>query len=312
MGSYTAYAGWQSRLSKDGEVVAKNRADHRKLAPWLFLFITLGYTGGILSLVMQRQPILESPHFLTGTLVLALLGLNSLLSLIGFAPVALAAQSTPKPTSLWQVIESGGVMMYPLAALSVLALSLIFVFVFTLRRGSVVTGRYMQAADALLRKKDHLSLLAVSNRHRDAVASVMEKSLYFLTNNPGATITEVREVAMAEGVRLAGLWNQRVSYLADIGSIAPMVGLFGTVLGMIKSFTAVSGEMATSRSLLLSSGVAEALIATAAGLVIGIPAMAAFAFFRGRVQTMVSELEASSTVLMAQLSIGMPSRNIRD
>jgi biopolymer transport protein ExbB len=70
--------------------------------------------------------------------------------------------------------------------------------------------------------------------------------------------------------------------------------------------------MATSRSLLLSSGVAEALIATAAGLVIGIPAMAAFAFFRGRVQTMVSELEASSTVLMAQLSIGMPSRNIRD
>jgi biopolymer transport protein ExbB len=170
----------------------------------------------------------------------------------------------------------------------------------------------MQAADALLRKKDHLSLLAVSNRHRDAVASVMEKSLYFLTNNPGATITEVREVAMAEGVRLAGLWNQRVSYLADIGSIAPMVGLFGTVLGMIKSFTAVSGEMATSRSLLLSSGVAEALIATAAGLVIGIPAMAAFAFFRGRVQTMVSELEASSTVLMAQLSIGMPSRNIRD
>jgi len=236
----------------------------------------------------------------------------SMLSLIGFAPVALAAQATPKPTSLWQVIESGGVMMYPLAALSVLALSLIFVFVFTLRRGSVVTRRYMQAADALLRKKDHLSLLAVSNRHRDAVASVMEKSLYFLTNHPGATITEVREVAMAEGVRLAGLWNQRVSYLADIGSIAPMVGLFGTVLGMIKSFTAVSGEMATSRSLLLSSGVAEALIATAAGLVIGIPAMAAFAFFRGRVQAMVSELEASSTVLMAQLSIGMPARNNRD
>lgn len=77
----------------------------------------------------------------------------SMLSLISFAPVALAAQATPKPTSLWQLIESGGVVMYPLAALSVLALSLIFVFVFTLRRGSVVTGRYMQAADALLRKK---------------------------------------------------------------------------------------------------------------------------------------------------------------
>ena len=236
----------------------------------------------------------------------------STLSLISFAPVALAAQAKPKLTSLWQVVESGGVMMYPLAALSILALSLILVFVFTLRRGSVVTGRYMQAADALLRKKDLLSLLALSHRHSGGVASVMGKALYFLTNNPGATIKEVREVALAEGCRLAGLWNQRVSYLADIGSIAPMVGLFGTVLGMIKSFTAVSGEMATSRSLLLSSGVAEALIATAAGLVIGIPAMAAFAFFRGRVQTMISELEASSTVLMAQLSIRLPSHNDED
>lgn len=236
----------------------------------------------------------------------------SMLSLMGFVPAVLAAQEAPKSTSLWQVIETGGLMMYPLGALSILALSLIFVFLFTLRRGAVVTGRYMQSAEALLRKKDFLGLLAVSNRHGDAVASVMEKALYFLTNNPGATISEVREVATAEGVRLAGLWNQRVSYLADIGSIAPMVGLFGTVLGMIKSFTAVSGEMAASRSMLLSSGVAEALIATAAGLVIGIPAMAAFAFFRGRVQGMVSELEASSTVLMAQLSIILPDRTNRD
>jgi hypothetical protein len=85
MGSYTAYAGWQSRLSQDGEVVAKNRADHRKLAPWLFLFITLGYTGGILSLVMQKHPILESSHFWTGSIAIGLLAFNGLLSLTGFA-----------------------------------------------------------------------------------------------------------------------------------------------------------------------------------------------------------------------------------
>ena len=84
MGSYATYAGWQSRLTKDAEVALKSRLEHRKVAPLMFLFLALGYTGGILSLVMQRQPILESPHFLTGTLVLALLGLNSLLSLIGF------------------------------------------------------------------------------------------------------------------------------------------------------------------------------------------------------------------------------------
>lgn len=84
LGSYVGYAGWQGRLAQDKEVAAKNRADHRKLAPWMFLFLALGYTGGVLSLVMQQQPILESPHFWTGTVVLAMLTITSTLSLAGF------------------------------------------------------------------------------------------------------------------------------------------------------------------------------------------------------------------------------------
>jgi biopolymer transport protein ExbB len=130
----------------------------------------------------------------------------------------------------------------------------------------------------------------------------MARALDFLTQNPGAGIAEVREIAQAEGIRLAGLWNQRISYLADIGSIAPMLGLFGTVLGMIKSFTVVASDIVASRPMMLAEGVAEALITTAAGLFVGIPAMAAYAFFRGRVQGMISDLEAASTILMAQLA----------
>jgi hypothetical protein len=84
MGSYTAYAGWQSRLTQDGEVAAKKRADHRKLAPWLFLFIAMGYTGGVLSLVMQQHPILESSHFWTGSIAIGLLVINGLLSFTAF------------------------------------------------------------------------------------------------------------------------------------------------------------------------------------------------------------------------------------
>ncbi len=84
MGSYVAYAGWRGRLAADKEVAAKNRADHRKLAPLMFLFLALGYTGGVLSLVMQQKPILESPHFWTGTAAIGLLATNSSLSLAGF------------------------------------------------------------------------------------------------------------------------------------------------------------------------------------------------------------------------------------
>lgn len=80
MGSFTAYAGWKSRTSEDKEIAEKNRLDHRKLAPFLLLFITLGYTGGVLSLVMQHHSILESPHFWTGSIVILLLGVNSILA----------------------------------------------------------------------------------------------------------------------------------------------------------------------------------------------------------------------------------------
>lgn len=224
-------------------------------------------------------------------------------SLLAFASPAFSQEQTARSTDLWQIIQSGGPVMYPLGAISVLGLMLILIYLMTLRRGAVLSNRYMQAADALIRKGDYLGLLALSNRHNEAIASVMERALNFLTKNPTSSMAEVREIAQAEGMRLASLWNQRISYLADIGSIAPMLGLLGTVLGMITSFTVVANDVVSSRPMLLAGGVAEALITTAAGLLIGIPLMAFYAFFRGRVQGMISDLEAASTVLLAHISV---------
>lgn len=85
MGSYVGWTGWRSRLTEDKDVSVQNRMGHRLLAPWMFFFMAAGYTGGVLSLVMQRQPIFESPHFWTGSLVLVLLLINSVISLSGFA-----------------------------------------------------------------------------------------------------------------------------------------------------------------------------------------------------------------------------------
>lgn len=84
MGSFVGLAGWRGRLVTDVDAAVKSRSDHRKLAPLMFLFIAAGYTGGVLSLVMQHQPVLESPHFWTGSLVLLLLGANGVISLAGF------------------------------------------------------------------------------------------------------------------------------------------------------------------------------------------------------------------------------------
>ena len=81
MGSFVAWAGWRGRLATDGEVAIQSRASHRQIAPLMFFFIAAGYTGGVLSLVMQDEPIFESPHFWTGSTVIVLLTINALLTL---------------------------------------------------------------------------------------------------------------------------------------------------------------------------------------------------------------------------------------
>jgi biopolymer transport protein ExbB len=238
---------------------------------------------------------------------LLMAGMGSLHAQEGDMPVADENQIT----TLWQVLESGGVVMIPLGFLSILALALILIYLFTLSRRSIVTGRYMQTADALIRKRDYLGLLAVSNRHNEAVATVIQRTMDFLTKNPKASLAEAREIAQTEGMRITSSMNRQISYLADIGAIAPMLGLLGTVLGMIQSFSVVANDMAATRPMMLADGVAEALVTTAAGLVIGIPAMAAYAFFRGRVQSLTSDLETATTQLMAQIGANStPGRDL--
>lgn len=86
MGSAVALAGWRGRVlaTTNTELAVKNKSDHRKIAPLMYIFLVLGYTGGVLSLVMQGQPILDSPHFVTGTIVIALLTVNAIIAATGF------------------------------------------------------------------------------------------------------------------------------------------------------------------------------------------------------------------------------------
>ena len=121
--------------------------------------------------------------------------------------------------------------------------------------------------------------------------------------NPTASFEEVREVTEAEGSRQSSLLLQRVAYLADIGSMSPMLGLLGTVIGLITSFNHMSQVgVSGNQHMNVASGVYEALFNTAAGLGIGIPSLMVYSVYRGKVQRLISELEAASTHLMALLA----------
>src|SRR2546423_1012982 len=205
--------------------------------------------------------------------------------------------------SILETLISAGWVMGVLFALSVFFVMLVIVYLLTIRRGAIVSSGYMATADALLRKRDYLGLLAVSNRHGEAIARVVQKILDFTTKNPGADLAQVREIAETEGTRVAASLTNRVTYLADIGMIAPLLGLLGTVLGIIRSFGALGADLGTARYVLLSKGISEALVNTCAGLAIGIPAMMFYAYFRGKSQKLISELEAATTHVLALLSL---------
>ena len=219
------------------------------------------------------------------------------------ATLPVLAGKSSEPETLAKLLSAGGYVMIPLLVISVITLALILVYLVTLRRGAVAGTRYMTTADTLLGKGDLMGALAISHRHRDTVAGILSRTLEFLARHPQATDEQIREVAQAEGSREAAVLNQRVAWLADIATIAPMLGLLGTVFGMIRSFSVMANDVAASRPMLLAEGVAEALIATAAGLLVGIPAMAAYAYFRGKVQGMISEMEGATTLLLAKLVI---------
>ena len=194
-------------------------------------------------------------------------------------------------------------MMFPLAAMALVAIILIILYTLTIRRRTVVTNRFMNAADSMLRKRDFLGLLSYSHRRSELVARLTTKTLQFLTENPSASASEIKEVAESEGSRQSGILAQRITWLGDIGAIAPMLGLLGTVIGMIKSFMLISqGGSPGNLPMQLASGVSEALVTTASGLVIGITAMIFHSYFKGRVNRLLHEFEAASTHIISLLT----------
>ncbi len=157
--------------------------------------------------------------------------------------------------TILETLFKAGPVMIPLLLLSIFFVMLVVVYLMTIRRGAVVSSGYMATADALLRKRDYLGLLAVSNRHGEAIARVVQKVLDFMTKNPQADLQHIREIAETEGTRVAANLNNRVIYLADIGMIAPLLGLLGTVFGIIHSFGALGADIGSARYVALSRGI---------------------------------------------------------
>lgn len=201
------------------------------------------------------------------------------------------------------VTEDSGYVIYPLALLSIVTLMMVFFFFITVRRDKVVSDAFMGKAENLIRKHDYLGLVSACNQTSQSMARITEKTLDFMTKNTGVSFREVREVAQAEGSRQAGILTNRISYLSDAASIATMLGLLGTVIGIIQAFMEISqGNVDGAQQVKVAEGIYPALVTTGVGLCIGIVALVFYSIFRGKVQKYLAELEAAATHLLALLS----------
>ncbi|MGK5085818.1 MotA/TolQ/ExbB proton channel family protein [Bdellovibrionota bacterium FG-1] len=122
-----------------------------------------------------------------------------------------------------------------------------------------------------------------------------------LSHPPKSTPDILTEVAQDPVLRARLEWDRNLAVLATIGSNAPFIGLFGTVLGIIKAFHDLSRQVAQGAST-VTAGISEALVATAVGLLVAIPAVVAFNLFQRRVKVALAEAEALKSFLIGKLS----------
>lgn len=215
----------------------------------------------------------------------------------------LPATSSPQSPGLtvWGLLQSGGWVMLPLLLVSVIALWLIFYSLASLRQSVVWTRDLEKRLEAVFRRGD-LSLLAELVRKRnEGVARVLREAIGLYQRHPNADSEAVRSVAQVVGSGIAAGLNQRILYLLDVGVISPMLGLFGTVVGILRSFGSIAADPSPMRTMLLAGGVSQALIATAVGLIVGISSMMFYSFFRGRLQGLVTVFEERSAVWVQEL-----------
>jgi biopolymer transport protein ExbB len=212
-----------------------------------------------------------------------------------------AVSAMANETTLLTMIEAAGWVMIPLAVASILVITLVIYCFATLTEKSIVTPELLDRMEPFFENEDIEGLAAYVADRPQATARIVDRTLKFIERHPEADADSIKAVAETEGSRIAASLNQRALYIMDIGVLAPMLGLFGTVVGILSSFGHIAAEASPMRTMLLAGGVSQALISTSAGLVVGITAMAFYAYFRGRVGRLISLLESDGTLLTQEI-----------
>ena len=194
------------------------------------------------------------------------------------------------------MIRASGVFGFVLLLLSFVMVALIMMNVLQVRRENLLPQDFIEAFEQKLEQKDYPGAFETARSDESFVARVLVAGLSKLNRGYEEAIEGMQEVGEDENMAL----EHRLSYLALIGSIAPMVGLMGTVYGMIQSFQKIASSATSPKPAELADGISTALFTTLEGLTVAIPAMVFYSLLRNRIARYVLEVGMVSERLMSR------------
>ncbi len=194
---------------------------------------------------------------------------------------------------MYQFVMKGGVLMYPILLCSILTLAILFERLFALRRSRVIPEKFIIEVRDLVRQGRMEDAMTKCRLNDSSIARVLMAGISRHTK-PHQQIKEaIEDVGRLEAANL----ERFLTILGTIAGIAPLLGLLGTVTGMIKAFNVIS-HAGIGNPQMLAGGISEALITTAAGLVVAIPAFVFYKILRARVDKRILRMERVSLEML--------------
>ncbi len=193
-------------------------------------------------------------------------------------------------------LSKGGVMMIFLLLSSVWALAVVLDRSFQLRRKKILDPYLVKMIESIREPKDIEAARRVCDQSSSAFANLMKLGL----DNLELPAAELKELLEDMGRQEARALGRGLGSLETIAAIAPLMGLLGTVIGMIKVFDVIS-KIGVGQASALSGGISEALITTVVGLSIGIPTLIAYNYFMHRVEDLVLDMEKYLILLLQKV-----------
>ena len=192
--------------------------------------------------------------------------------------------------SMMDLLLKGGYMLIPILILSLMAVYIFVERVLTIRKASQTPGQFIDNIKKLVLDGDISGATLLCTQTETPISKMIEKGIARIGNPLKNIEVSIENVGKIEIYKL----EKNLSLLATISGAAPMMGFLGTVTGMIQAFMAIAQEEGSVSPKLLSEGIYEAMITTAAGLIVGIVAYLGYNYLVTRVQKLIHKMEYNS------------------